>query len=81
MQQFLERFFEEKEIPFKQWELQDSDGRTHIIDNKIVISLVLQAPTAEQEKIGTVLSKIDLLNGDVNHFLRHLAQGYIFQNF
>lgn len=81
MQQFLERFFEEKEIPFKEWELQDGDGRTHIINNKIVVSLVLGAPTAEQEKIGTILSKIDFLNGDVNHYLKHLAQAYIFQNF
>ena len=45
-------FLEEKDLPFKVWEIEDSEGNTHIIDSDFVIETILQATTAgEQEKI------------------------------
>lgn len=74
---YLDLFFEEKEIPYISWELQDSTGTPHFIDNEYIIETVKVAPKHEQEKIADVLRKIDFHNGDVNDFLKHLAQGLV----
>ncbi|MCT4584091.1 MAG: hypothetical protein N4A54_04115 [Peptostreptococcaceae bacterium] len=77
---WLDTFIEEKELPIKNFAIEHK-GFTHFIDSKKVISLIKQAPSQEQEQIKSIIVKIDFKNGDVNHFLEHLAKGYIVNNY
>jgi len=74
---YLQTFFNEKNLPFAQWELEAADGTPHIISNEVVIEHIHSAPKSEQERIANVIRKIDFANGNVNHFLRHLAGALI----
>lgn len=71
---YLKTFFEEKEIRQESYELTAPDGMTHILDTDVVIEAIHNAPASEQTQIAAMLRKIDFKNGDVNHFLKFLAQ-------
>jgi len=73
----LQRFFNEKDLPFQQWDLTSEDGSFHIISNEAVIEHIMITSGSEREQIKGVLRKIDFANGNVNHFLKHLAQGLV----
>jgi hypothetical protein len=73
MNNFINRFFKEKEIDFKQWELTSKDGTNHIIDNKLVIDYLKKNPE-QGKQAEPILRQIDFKNGDVNHFLKYIAQ-------
>lgn len=70
---YLQTFFEEKEIRFEAWEIETNE-ETHFIDTDVVIEAIQQAPEQEQAFIADTLRKIDFHNGNVNHYLHHLAQ-------
>lgn len=74
---YLEIFFKEKNLPHQSWELTSPNGTYHLIDSEVVIEAVLNAPPEEQTQIADIIRQIDFRNGDVNHFLRHLAQGLV----
>jgi hypothetical protein len=74
---FLTRFFEEKDLVDMLYEVKATDGMLHLIPTGVVVEKILNAPANEQKKIEGVLRKIDFLNGDVHHFLRHLAQALV----
>lgn len=73
---YLELFFEEKEIKFEAWEIEHN-GNIHFIDNEYVIEAIKAAPAREQDQIANTLRKIDFANGNVNHFLKFLAEALI----
>lgn len=73
MSHYLKTFFTEKDLPLANWELVDQDGTVHWISNEVVIEHVMAAGREEQTQIANVIRKIDFANGDVNHFLKHLA--------
>jgi hypothetical protein len=70
---YLYKFFEEKEIPDKMFEVTDKNGVTHYIPNTVVIEFIAKTQGSERKQIEDTLRKIDFKNGDVNHFLKHLA--------
>lgn len=74
---YLKTFFAEKNLPEVTFELIAKDGMTHYMPNEVVIEHIMIAPASEQEKIATVIRKIDFANGDVNDFLKHLAGALI----
>lgn len=74
---YFDRFFTEKNLPTVTWELQDPQGTIHIINSDIIIEAIKAAPDHEQAYIRDILVKIDFANGDVLHFLQHLAQGMV----
>ena len=76
----LNTFFEEKQIPFQQFEIEHND-ETHILDNEFVIDLIKGTTGSEREGIKKILVQIDYHDGDVNHFLRHMAEGFIKTNY
>ena len=78
--QYIEKFFEEKEIPYQLWELEHNE-ETHIIDNEDIIKLIKEAPYQEQKAIADMLRQLDFYNKDINHYLKHLAMAYIKTNF
>ena len=69
---YIKNFFDEKEIPHMIFEVNGESGINYI-PNDVVIEHIKNAPTHEQQQIANVLRKIDFCNGDVNHFLKHLA--------
>jgi len=74
---YFEQFFEEKNLPFQQWEIADNSGNTHIISNEDIIEMVKQTEGAEAEAIKKVLVKLDFANADINKYLRFLAERLI----
>jgi hypothetical protein len=72
---YLDMFFKEKRIPSKTFDVTDSQGITHSIPNQVVIDMIKQTRGRERSSIEDTLRKIDYGNGDVNHFLAHLAEG------
>jgi hypothetical protein len=77
MNDYFERFFLEKNLPYTSWEIQASNGELHFIDSDIVIEAIKIAPHYEQEQIKKMLVRIDFVNGDVLDYLQHLAGGLI----
>jgi hypothetical protein len=73
---YLKTFFKEKEIPFKQWELQDENNNFHIINNEVVIEFILK-DKGNHKIYADTLRKIDFRNGDVNHYLLYIAKGMV----
>lgn len=73
MNTYINRFFKEKEINFRQWELTSKTGEMHLIDNQLVIEYLKTNPEIGKQA-EPILRKIDFKNGDVNHFLKYVAQ-------
>ena len=77
MPTYFDRFFREKDLPVKSWDLVDSQGVMHFISSEVVIEAIKDAPPIEQAAICATLTKIDFLNGDVMDYLHHLAKGLV----
>lgn len=75
-QKWLKLFFEEKALQSRLYEVQAADG-VHLIGTETVIELIHQAPPNEQLTVMNVLTQIDFHNGNVHHFLNHLAACYV----
>ena len=80
MIKYIKDFFSEKQIPNEQFAIIQNRS-THLIDSEFVINLIKKSPTTEQKNISNILRKIDFQNGNINHFLKHLAEGYIKTNY
>lgn len=74
---YLRDFFAEKDIPEVAWDLEAEDGTPHHMPNAVVVEHMTLCSPAEARGIEDVLRKIDFADGDVNHFLRHLAGALI----
>ena len=78
-QAYINQFFEEKEIPFQLFTIEDKTGTTHFLDTDVVIESIKNTSESEQTKIANVLRQIDYKNGSVVHFLKFLAHGLVKQ--
>lgn len=72
---YLYKFFNEKDIRDKTFEIKDSYGVEHIIPNHVVVEFISKTKGSEKSKIEDTLRKLDMHNADINHFLEHLAKG------
>lgn len=70
---YLRDFFAEKDIAEVTFEVAGDSGVNHI-PNAVVVEHIAKVDAAEAGKLAGVLRRIDFANGDVNHFLAHLAQ-------
>ena len=78
-QEYINRFFEEKEIFYQLFTITDKTGTAHFIDTDVVIESIMNTSDSEQKQIATILRKIDFKNGSVLHFLKYLAHGLVQQ--
>ena len=70
---WLDTFLDEKNIDLdREFEVEGPSG-TNFIPVACVVEAIKQTVGAEQAEIKNTLVKIDYLNGDVYHFLNHLA--------
>lgn len=72
-QRYLETFFEEKNLPVVEFEVEGPSG-PNFMTNEVVIEAIMGAPENEKKGIANMIRRIDFANGDVNDYLRHLAQ-------
>ncbi|MEK8217178.1 hypothetical protein [Paenibacillus sp. FSL L8-0463] len=80
-QQALKRFFEEKELEDRAFAVEHKDF-VHMVESDFLKDIIVNhTPTIEQKQIWTLITMIDFKDGDINHFLEHLATGYIRTNF
>lgn len=75
----LETFFEEKDIPFTQWEIEHN-GTFHIIDSDVVIEAILSTTGNERTKIAGTLFALDIKNASIVDYLHFLAKAMIANN-
>ena len=68
----LEVFFEEKDLDIQCYEIE-IDGWTHIITTDVVIDKILSTKGKERDTISKILIQLDIQNGNIHHFLKHLA--------
>ena len=73
----LNMFFKEKVIPSTTFDFTLPSGELHIVENEFVIQLCKDSKGGERTFIKNTLMKIDFANGNVNHFLKHLAKCYV----
>lgn len=72
---WLDTFLEEKGIDLDEsFTVQGETWGDNHMTYGVVVEHMKIAPKSEQNKIKDMLVKIDFKNGDVRHFLRHLAQ-------
>jgi len=74
MDTFFNRFFDEKNLENRIYEVAAPQGTMNFIETDIVIAKIKTTQGEEAQKIETVLRKIDFANGNVHHFLNHIAQ-------
>lgn len=70
---YLRDFFSEKDIPETTFEVEGPEF-INMIPNTVVVSHMTGMGEEEAKKVENTLRKIDFANGDVNHFLAHLAK-------
>lgn len=73
-QTWFETFLEEKNLPEESWFIVAANGVEHFISTDVVIEHIKFASASEQKTIKDVIVRIDFVNGNVNHFFKHLAQ-------
>ena len=72
---WFETFLDEKGIDLEEgFTVNGPSGPNHMQYVHVVQTIVEHAPASEQRAIKTALVRIDFQNGDVRHYLRHLAQ-------
>lgn len=77
---WFETFLNEKQLPFELFDIHHKN-ETHMIDTDFVTELIKEAPLKEQQDIKSMIVKIDFVNGDINHFFKHLATCYVQCNY
>ncbi|KHE72346.1 hypothetical protein [Halobacillus sp. BBL2006] len=77
---WLEVYFKKKDLKLKAWKFRDHNGAWHTITNHQTIEIILACTSEdEQQEIGKIIRRIDLENGDIEHFLEHLAKGIVLE--
>lgn len=71
---WLKTFIDEKGIDREQILEVEGDSGTNFIPVQVVLDHILKTTKDEQWKIKDVIVRIDFMNGDVLHFLKHLAK-------
>ncbi len=71
---WLDTFIAEKGIDCEATITVDGPSGANFMPVQIVIDAIKQTCGAEQAAIKTTLVKIDFVNGDVMHFIKHLAK-------
>ena len=78
MANYITTFFAEKDLIEETYEVESKNdsifGTTHLIPTSAVIERIETTKGEERKAIENILRQIDFKNGDVHHFLRHLAQ-------
>ena len=70
---WLNTFISEKEIDVEQIIEVEGSAGMNMIPVDCVLETIKNAPVHEQKEIKNIFVKIDFANGDILHFIKHLA--------
>jgi hypothetical protein len=70
----LQTFFNEKALDERIYEVAAPGGTANLIPTSVVIERILSTTGQERQQISNILLQLDVRNGDIHHFLAHLAQ-------
>jgi len=73
MKKYLVALFEEKNISLETSIEAQGESGTNFMTLQTVVDAIVIVPKHEQRKIKDILVQIDFKNGDVLHFMKHLA--------
>lgn len=76
--QWLDTFLSEKGIDLDAPFTVEGKSGPNFMTVETVVEAMKSAPKREQEQIKTTFVKIDFANGDVMHFIKHLAKAIAF---
>ena len=71
----LQAFFNEKALEERIYEVTAPGGTANLIPTSVVVERILSTTGQERQQISGILLQLDVRNGDIHHFLAHLAQG------
>ena len=74
MNTFFNRYFNEKDLDNQVYEITTPNGTMNLSETDMVIAKIKTTQGEEAKKIEAIIRQIDCLNGDLHHFLKHLAQ-------
>lgn len=73
-EQYITALFEEKRIDLEQTLEVEGPSGTNFMPASMVVDAIKNAGHNERPAIRQTFQKIDFHNGDIMHFVRHLAQ-------
>lgn len=71
---------EEKDIDNEVIEVEHNNV-THFVEMKFLIELMESTTASEKKVIEKTMRQIDFKNGDMFHYMKHLAKGFIVKNY
>ena len=71
---YITTFFAEKNLDDRIYEVESANGTLNLISTANVIEKIGLTKNQERKQIEGILRQIDFRNGDVHHFMNHLAQ-------
>ena len=74
MNTFFNTYFNEKNLDNQVYVITAHNGTIRSIETDMVIAKIKTTQGVEAKKIEAIIRQIDCLNGDLHHFLKHLAQ-------
>lgn len=78
--EYLRNFFAEKDIAPRIFEKTSKSGLPHFVPNEVVVEHMKHIKDPEiLRNLENTLRRIDFRDGDVNHFLEHLAGAVVEQ--
>jgi len=75
MKKMLQRYFKEKSLKNEEWIIKKANIFGYIDSKTVQKIIVEELPEDQQQQIWYIIQQIDYHNGDVNHFLHHIANG------
>ena len=75
--EWLNTFIDESDLDRSHVFEIDHDGKIHLMDFRGVVDSILSLPAEYQLKIKDKLVGINFHNGDILHYLNHVAEGFI----
>lgn len=72
---YFHNFFSEKTGIKDSFDITLDDGSFHIVETGVICEMIARTKGTERKNIEGIMTKIDFHNGDINHFLNHLATG------
>lgn len=73
-QKWIDTFFEEKNIDLETIIEIPGESGVNLIPVKCVLDTIKSTSKKEQKEIKKIFVMIDFKNGDILHFVKHLAQ-------
>ncbi|MEK6190148.1 MAG: hypothetical protein N2A99_04065 [Carnobacterium alterfunditum] len=77
---FFRRMIEEKELEHEII-IVEHNNMNHILEMEALLDIIEKSAPEEQKLIRQKMSVIDFKNGDIMHFMKHLAKSYIITNY